>query len=76
MRMSDPPLDLALLGRGQGAKGYGPLRTAAELETALAQAIADVQAGALAVLDVRVAPEYSRAVSSSLLRHVQKKTGE
>ena len=76
MRMSDPPLDLALLARGQGAKGYGPLRTATELETALTQAIADVQAGALAVLDVRVAPEYSRAVSSSLLRHVQKKTGE
>ena len=76
MRMSDPPLDLALLARGQGAKGYGPVRTVVELEAALAQAIADVKAGALVVLDVRVAPEYSRAVSSSLLRHVQKKTGE
>jgi len=52
------------------------VRTVVELEAALAQAIADVKAGALVVLDVRVAPEYSRAVSSSLLRHVQKKTGE
>jgi thiamine pyrophosphate-dependent acetolactate synthase large subunit-like protein len=76
MRMSDPPLDLATLARGQGAKGYGPLRTAAELEAALAQAVAAVKAGALAVLDARVAPEYSRAVSSSLLGDVHKKTRE
>jgi hypothetical protein len=29
-----------------------------------------VRAGALVVIDARVAPEYSRAVSSSLLKHL------
>jgi hypothetical protein len=70
LRMSDPPLDLAALARGQGAKAYGPLHTADALAAAIAQAVADVKGGALAVLDVRVAPEYSRAVSASLLRQV------
>jgi thiamine pyrophosphate-dependent acetolactate synthase large subunit-like protein len=68
MRMSDPPLDLAMLARGQGAVGHGPLRTAAELKGAIDKAVAEVRAGALVVLDARVAPEYSRAVSSSLFR--------
>jgi thiamine pyrophosphate-dependent acetolactate synthase large subunit-like protein len=70
MRMSDPSIDLAALARGQGARGYGPVRAADELEAAIERGIADVRAGALCVIDVRVAPEYSRAVSSSLLRNV------
>jgi len=70
MRMSDPAFDLATLARGQGATGYGPVRSAGELAAALAKAIADVRAGAVVVVDAHVAPEYSRAVSSSLLRHV------
>ena len=73
LRMSDPDMDLAQLARGQGARGYGPVRTADELEAALAQAVADVRAGAVAVVDARVAPEYSRAVSASLLRHTAPK---
>ncbi len=73
LRMSDPALDLAQLARGQGARGYGPVRTAAELDAALAQAVADVRAGHVAVVDARVAPEYSRAVSTSLLRHATPK---
>jgi thiamine pyrophosphate-dependent acetolactate synthase large subunit-like protein len=74
LRMSDPPLDLAALARGQGAKAYGPLHTVDTLATAIEQAVADVKGGALCVLDVRVAPEYSRAVSASLLRQVPGKT--
>jgi thiamine pyrophosphate-dependent acetolactate synthase large subunit-like protein len=70
LRMSDPDMDLAQLARGQGAKGYGPVRTVDELAAAVNQAVADVRAGALAVIDARVAPEYSRAVSSSLLRNI------
>jgi thiamine pyrophosphate-dependent acetolactate synthase large subunit-like protein len=70
VRMSDPAMDLAELARGQGAIGYGPVRTVDELAAAIRQAIADVRAGAVAVIDVRVAPEYSRAVSSSLLRDI------
>lgn len=70
MRMSDPTMDLAELARGQGARGYGPVRTLDELAAAIERGIAEVRAGALCVIDVRVAPEYSRAVSSSLLRSV------
>ena len=70
MRLSDPDMDLAGLARGQGAKGYGPVRTVEALKAALAQGVADVRAGAVAVIDARVAPEYSRAVSSALMRHI------
>jgi thiamine pyrophosphate-dependent acetolactate synthase large subunit-like protein len=70
LRMSDPAMDLAQLARGQGAKGYGPVRTVDDLTATIAQAVADARAGALAVIDARVAPEYARAQSASLLCHV------
>ena len=70
LRMSDPAMDLAGLARDQGAKGYGPVRTVDALAAAIAQGIADVRAGAMAVIDVRVLPECSRAVSSSLMRNI------
>ncbi len=70
MRMSEPAMDLAGMARDQGAKGYGPVRTIDALSAAIAQGIDDVRAGAVAVIDVRVAPEYSRAVSSALMRHI------
>jgi len=68
--MNDPPLDLPQLAKGQGAIGHGPVRTVEALEHALERAIAEVQAGATCVIDVRVAPEYARAVSSALLRNI------
>jgi len=70
IRMSDPDMDLAGFARDQGAKGYGPVRTVDALEAAIAQGVADVRAGAVAVIDVRVAAEYSRTVSSALMRHI------
>ena len=70
LRLSDPAPDLALLARGQGARGFGPMRTPEALAGALEEAVAAVRAGELAVVDARVAPEYSRAVSSSLMRHI------
>ncbi len=72
LRMSEPSIDLAALARGQGARGHGPVRTAADLDLALAEAVAAVREGAVAVVDARVAPEYSRAVSSSLMRAMTK----
>jgi len=71
LRLSDPAPDLALLARGQGARGLGPARTTEALADALHEAIAAVHGGELAVIDARVEPEYSRAVSSSLMRHLQ-----
>ncbi len=70
MRMSDPPFDLAMLARGQGAVGIGPVSTPAALAAAIADGVRQTQAGKTCVIDVHVAPEYSRAVSSSLLRHI------
>jgi thiamine pyrophosphate-dependent acetolactate synthase large subunit-like protein len=68
MRMSDPELDLARLAQGQGATGFGPVTTTDDYAKALASAIDAVKAGAVCVIDVHVAPEYARAVSSALLR--------
>jgi len=75
LRMDDPPLDLAQLARGQGATAYGPIRDTAALQTALDSAIRDVNGGATCVIDVRVAPEYARSVSSALLRHIPNDKG-
>lgn len=54
-RMEDPAVDLAALGRAQGTTGYGPVTSYAGLEDALARAVADVDAGKVAVVDVVVA---------------------
>ena len=66
MRMADPELDLAGLARAQGAAGFGPLHDMAELPEAFAAAIAAVEAGGVAVVDVRVEPGYTPAMASAL----------
>jgi thiamine pyrophosphate-dependent acetolactate synthase large subunit-like protein len=70
LRMSDPELDLAGLARNQGAQAIGPVRTASQLESALHKGIEAVKAGAVFVIDARVAPEYARAQAGSLMRHI------
>jgi thiamine pyrophosphate-dependent acetolactate synthase large subunit-like protein len=70
LRMSEPEIDLAMLARGQGAIGHGPVRSAEALAATLRLAMEQVRGGAVVVVDVRVAAEYSRAVSSSLMRHI------
>ena len=70
MRLRLVSFDLAKLAEGQGARGFGPIRDEAALAAALAEAIASVKRGEVAVLDVRVAPEYSRATSSAVVREM------
>jgi thiamine pyrophosphate-dependent acetolactate synthase large subunit-like protein len=70
MRMNDPRPDLARLAQGQGAIGLGPVASIDEYADALRMAIAEVQAGAVCVIDAHVAPEYARAVSSAVLRRI------
>jgi thiamine pyrophosphate-dependent acetolactate synthase large subunit-like protein len=67
-RMSDPEIDLAQLARAQGAQGFGPVTTATVLAAALAQAIAVVEGGGVAVVDVRVEPGYTPSMATSLTR--------
>lgn len=70
IRISDPPPDLAMLARGQGAIGHGPARDPSQLAEVLEDGVRQVRAGRVCVIDAHVAPEYSRAVSSSLLRQI------
>jgi len=70
VRMSDPPIDMAALARGQGAIGFGPITDEAGLASTLKEAIENVRQGALCLIDVLVAPEYARATSSALLRNI------
>jgi len=63
-RISDPEIDLAALARAQGARGFGPLTRQSELAPALAAAIAAVENGEVAVVDVRVLPGYSPSAAA------------
>ncbi len=67
-RIADPDIDLAALGRAQGAQGFGPLTQAGDLGKTFAQAIAAVDDGAVAVVDVRVEPGYAPAMTGAMLR--------
>jgi thiamine pyrophosphate-dependent acetolactate synthase large subunit-like protein len=58
-RISEPDIDLASMARAQGAQGFGPVESIDDLATVLEQAIAAVEAGAVAVVDVRVEPGYA-----------------
>jgi thiamine pyrophosphate-dependent acetolactate synthase large subunit-like protein len=67
-RMSDPEVDLAAMGRAQGALGFGPVTKPADLAGVLEKAIAAVDAGQVAVVDVRVEPGYTAAMTAAMTR--------
>lgn len=58
-KMIEPDVDIAKIAEGQGAVGIGPIHTIGELDAAYAKAIAIVEAGGVAVVDVRVVPGYA-----------------
>jgi thiamine pyrophosphate-dependent acetolactate synthase large subunit-like protein len=67
-RISDPDIDLAAMARAQGAQGFGPISTIAELRNVLPKAVAAVEAGAVAVVDARVEPGYTAATTAAMTR--------
>jgi thiamine pyrophosphate-dependent acetolactate synthase large subunit-like protein len=67
-RITDPEIDVAQMARAQGAAGFGPIHAATEMEAVFRQAIAAVEAGAVAVVDVRVTPGYTPAMAAGLTR--------
>ena len=67
-RMSDPEVDLAAMGRAQGAVGFGPVTKAGDLAGVLEKAIAAVDAGQVAVVDVRVEPGYTAVMTAAMTR--------
>ncbi len=67
-RISDPDIDIATLAKAQGAEGFGPVSDYEQLRETFAKAIAAVDNGAVAVIDVRVEPGYSAAMTAAMSR--------
>jgi thiamine pyrophosphate-dependent acetolactate synthase large subunit-like protein len=67
-RIADPDIDIAGLARAQGAQGFGPITEGEDLIAAFEAAIAAVDAGAVAVVDVRVEPGYTPAMATAVGR--------
>ena len=67
-RIADPEPDIATLARGQGATGFGPLRDPGELVRTLRSAIETVEAGGVALVDVRVEPGYATSMGAHYAR--------
>jgi thiamine pyrophosphate-dependent acetolactate synthase large subunit-like protein len=71
-KMLDPEIDLAALGRAQGARGIGPITKSDELTAALDEAVAAVENGEVAVVDVRIEPGYGARDAGAV---TQRKSG-
>ena len=67
-RITDPDIDIAALARAQGAVGVGPVDRGEDLVAALRAAIAAVDAGGVAVVDVRIEPGYAAAMAAATVR--------
>ena len=67
-RISEPDIDIAGIARAQGAVGFGPVKTSSDLAATFAKAIAAVDAGNIAVVDVRVEPGYTAAMTAVMTR--------
>jgi thiamine pyrophosphate-dependent acetolactate synthase large subunit-like protein len=67
-RISGPDIDIAGLARAQGAQGFGPISRGEDLIAAYAAAIAVVDAGGVAVVDVRIEPGYTPAMAAAVVR--------
>ncbi len=63
-----PDIDLAGIARAQGAVGIGPVEKLSDLDAKLKEAIAAVDAGKVAVVDVRVAGGYDAGASANVPR--------
>jgi len=67
-RIADPDIDIAAMARAQGAQGFGPVTAIADLAATFEQAIVAVEAGSVAVVDVRVEPGYTAAMTAVMTR--------
>jgi thiamine pyrophosphate-dependent acetolactate synthase large subunit-like protein len=72
-RISDPDIDCAGLGKAQGAVAFDPVTKTSDLVATFEKAIAAVEAGQVAVVDVRVEPGYSAVSTAAMLRGTEKK---
>ena len=70
-RMADPEIDLAAMARAQGAEGFGPVTRAADLPEIFRKAIAAVEGGGVAVVDVRVETGYAPPTTAVMNRRAE-----
>jgi thiamine pyrophosphate-dependent acetolactate synthase large subunit-like protein len=67
-RISEPDIDCSGVARAQGAVGFDPVKRQADLVPTFEKAIAAVEAGNVAVVDVRVEPGYSAVATAAMMR--------
>ena len=72
-RISDPDIDCAALGHAQGAVGFDAVTRTQDLLPTFEKAIAAVEQGGVAVVDVRVEPGYAAITTAAMLRGTEKK---
>jgi ribosomal protein S5 len=58
MRIGDPDIDLAAMGKSMGAVGIGPVTRPSELQSAIDKGIETAMNGGVCVVDARVLPGY------------------
>jgi thiamine pyrophosphate-dependent acetolactate synthase large subunit-like protein len=67
-RISEPDIDCSGVAKAQGAVGFAPVTKRADLVPTFEKAIAAVEQGQVAVVDVRVEPGYSAVATAAMLR--------
>jgi thiamine pyrophosphate-dependent acetolactate synthase large subunit-like protein len=72
-RISEPDIDCSGVAKAQGAVGFDPVKKQADLVPTLQKAIAAVEQGHVAVVDVRVEPGYSAVATAAMMRGTEKK---
>ena len=64
--ITGPDIDLAAMARAQGVDAIGPVETQVDLVAAVQQALAAYREGRPVLIDARVEPEYSEAMSKGM----------
>jgi thiamine pyrophosphate-dependent acetolactate synthase large subunit-like protein len=67
-RISEPDIDCSAVAQAQGAVGFPPVTKTADLVPTFEKAIKAVEAGQVAVIDVRVEPGYAALTTAAMLR--------
>jgi thiamine pyrophosphate-dependent acetolactate synthase large subunit-like protein len=67
-QMKDPEIDLAMIARGLGAEGFGPVIRLGDLGATLEKAVAAAASGKVVVVDVRVEPGYDAGSAAAITR--------
>src|SRR5215469_16109121 len=63
-----PDIDLAMMARGQGCTGIGPVEDPKQLVAAIREGVAAVRSGKVCVVDVRVAAGYAAEATAAILQ--------